>query len=107
MYELPSELSSGGGGEVTPNPKASAGEAASDTDKAAMPPAISRGQERGVIGRLGSLWLGAGTGTRSGGEDGGRAAHRAGAGRARDPHVGGRGQGVHRRMKTATLDLVL
>ena len=39
MYELPSELSSGGGGEVTPNPKASAGEAASDTDKAAMPPA--------------------------------------------------------------------
>ena len=60
-----------------------------------------------MIDRLGSLWLGAGTGTR-GGEDGGRAAHRAGApGRARDPHVGGRGQGVHRRMKTATLDLVL
>ena len=41
MYELPSELSSGGGGEVTPNPKASAGEAASDTDKAAMPPAMA------------------------------------------------------------------
>ena len=59
-----------------------------------------------MIDRLGSLWLGAGTGTR-GREDGGRAAHRAGAGRARDPHVCGRGQGVHRRMKTATLDLVL
>jgi hypothetical protein len=46
MYELPSELSSGGGGEVTPNPKASAGEAASDTDKAAMPPAIFRVEAR-------------------------------------------------------------
>ena len=31
MYELPSELSSGGGGEVTKGPRASAGEAASDT----------------------------------------------------------------------------
>ena len=35
-----------------------------------------------MIDRLGSLWLGAGTGTR-GGEDGGRAAHRAGARGAR------------------------
>lgn len=94
---------------MTPKPRASAGEAASDTDKAAMPPAIFRVEARnaGVIDRLGFPRRWAGTGTRSGGEDGGRAAHRAGVGRARDPHVRGRGQGVHRRMKTATLDLVL
>ena len=60
-----------------------------------------------MIDRLGFPWRWAGSGTRSGGEDGGRAAHRAAAGSARDPDVGGRGQGVHRRMKTATLDLVL